>query len=249
MISFCTLVRDVPHLDKLIDMFKKNCPCEYEICIGDNSEYRVNRKKASELADVYVRITDQELWRMGIPWGHNRIVAKANSYKIFYVDSDEYPVWIHPNIDELYETSYVLNAHRVDFLDMETILKLDAEIDNNILPPPPIKFENIKEQGHQERLYNSRYAKFEGLCHSIFHVEEHHRGGSPATLLLHNKTVRDAKDIDRMRTIIREQYARQNINPNLASSSTVLGWGRKYGHKFKDFEDFKNNYKEYPYDD
>ena len=110
MISFCTLVRDVPHLDKLIDMFKRNCPTDYEICIGDNSTYQVNREKAKKLADVYVRITDKEIWRMGIPFAHNRVVAEANSYKIFYVDSDEYPVWIHPDIEDHYDINYSLNA-------------------------------------------------------------------------------------------------------------------------------------------
>lgn len=248
MISFCTLIRDVPHLDKLIDMFKRNCPTDYEICIGDNSTYRVNREKARKLADVYVRITDKELWRMGIPWGHNRIVAEANSYKIFYVDSDEYPVWIHPDIEDHYDLSYVLNCLRVDFLDMDEIMEVDSKkYDLSKLS------EILKGRGytalHQERLYNSRYAKFEGVCHSIFHVPEHVRRTQASAVLLHNRTVRDAKDIDRMRTIIREQYARMNINPALASSETVLGWGKQFGHAFKDFDDFINNYNGYPYSD
>ena len=37
MISFCTLVRDVPDLEVLINIFELTCPCEIEICIGDNS--------------------------------------------------------------------------------------------------------------------------------------------------------------------------------------------------------------------
>ena len=102
---------------------------------------------------------------------------------------------------------------------------------------------------HQERLYNSRYARFEGVCHSIFHVPDNFRRTEASTILLHNKTVRDAKDLDRMRTIIREHYARQNINPNLASSTTVLGWGKKFGHAFVDYEDFIHNYEGYPYSD
>lgn len=250
MISFCILIKDVPHLDVLVDMIHRNCPCDHEICIGDNSDFRVNRLKAKELSDVYVRITDKEIWRMGIPWAHNRIVAEANSYKIFYIDADEYPVWINPEIEAMYDTSYVLSVYRYDFLTMEEILKIDKEIINMNPFPPQFKCESkITSEGHQERLYNARYAKFEGLCHSGFHVPDHFRGKAPATMLLHNKTVRDAKDINRMRTIIREQYARQNINPNLCSSNTVLGWGKNYKHMFKDFDDFKNNYEEYPYDD
>jgi len=248
MISFCILVRDVPHLDYLVAMIKRNCPCDYEICIGDNSTEQAYIDKAKELADVYVRITDKEIWRMGLPWAHNRIVAEANSYKIFYIDSDEYPVWIHPDIEEHYDLNYVLNALRVDFLDMDTIIGLDSkEYDLEKL------VYTLKGMGydaqHQERLYNSRYAKFEGLCHSIFHVPDHFRRVEASTVLLHNKTVRDAKDLDRMRTIIREHYARQNINPNLASSTIVLGWGRPFGHAFKDYDDFVKNYKGYPYSD
>ena len=234
-------------------MFKKNCPCDYEICIGDNSTIPEYRFEARELANVYVRITDKELWRMGIPWGHNRIAAQANSYKIFYVDSDEYPVWIDPDIEDIYDINYIPGAWRMDFLTMEQIMKIDGEIDNNAPNHPafqlPVKLES---QGLQERIYNSRYAKFEGVCHSIFHVPDTFRRLDPVTLLLHNKTVRDAKDIDRMRTIIREQYAKQNINAALASSNKVLEWGRpkgrRYTHKFKDFDDFIKNYKEYPYD-
>ena len=103
MISFCTLARDTPHLQKLINIFRKNCPCDYEICIGDNSTNPEYTRQYKNLADVYVRIEDKELFRMGIPWGHNRVAAMANSYKIFYLDSDEYPVWIHPDIEDMFD--------------------------------------------------------------------------------------------------------------------------------------------------
>lgn len=201
------------------------------------------------LADEYVRITDKEIWRMGIPWAHNRIAAQANSYKIFYVDSDEYPVWIHPDIEDIYDINYVPGAYRIDFFDMVDILAINNKIDNNAETHPALQLECEPEwHGMQDRLYNARYVKFEGLCHSIFHVPDHFRRAEPATLLLHNKTVRDQKDIARMRTIIREQYARQNINPNLASSNNVLEWGKRYYHAFKDYDDFAENYDGYPYD-
>jgi len=62
MISFCTLARDTPNLDVLISMVKKNCFCEVEVCIGDNSSKPEFTKLYKELADVYVRIEDRELY-------------------------------------------------------------------------------------------------------------------------------------------------------------------------------------------
>jgi len=253
MISLCLLIRDVPNLTDLVNMFKRNCPCKYEICIGDNSSSNKYAAEAINLADVYLTISDKEQWRKGNPWGHERIAALANSYKIFYIDSDEYPVWIHPNIEDMYDTSYIPTTYRIDFLTMEDIMKIDKEIDNNAEKPPEIHIDNpIEWQGHQDRLYHARYVKFNGPCHASFHAPKHFFSNTPATLLLHNKTVRDQKDLDRMRTIIREQYARQNINPALAGSEAVLKWGqepgKRYTHKFKDYKDFKENYNGYPYD-
>jgi hypothetical protein len=224
-------------------MFILNCPCDYEICIGDNSTEDEYIDQAKGLADVYVRITDKELYRMGIPWGHNRIIAEANSYKIFYVDSDEYPVWIHPNIEDHYDLNYILNCIRYDFLTKEEVFKVANEIDNSSLEPPIIELENIVAVP-QDRMYNSRYVTFNGLCHSTFHAPNHFRERSPSVFLLHNKTVRDAKDIDRMRAIIREQYSRMLINPTLKSSDVVQGWAKDWAsetggdHMFSTFEKF-----------
>ena len=113
MISFCTLARDTPNLDVLVNMVKKNCQCEVEICIGDNSTKPEFTEQYKELADVYVRIEDKELFRMGIPWGHNRVAAMANTNKILYLDSDEYPIWIAPDIEDRFDLHYVLGTIRL----------------------------------------------------------------------------------------------------------------------------------------
>lgn len=251
MISFCTLARDTPFLEDLIAMFKNNCPCRYEICIGDNSVSPEYTQLYKHLADVYVRIEDKELFRMGIPWGHNRVAAMANSYKIFYVDSDEYPVWIHPDIEDRFDLKYVLGTVRYDFLPMDEILEINKYLDNNspIFPGFQIKTPLTNKPHHQDRIYNSRYVQFNGVCHAVFHMPTHFRQNTPSVILLHNKTVRDAKDLDRMRDIIREQYSRMLINGELSSSPTVMGWAREWKktmpsklHKFETFEDFKKAY-------
>ena len=248
MISFCTLVRDVPHIEKLIDYMRKKCPVEFEVCIGDNSVKEENIKIVKELADVYVRITDKELYRMGIPWGHNRVVSEANTYKIVYLDSDEYPIWIRPNIEERFEINYVLGCLRGDFFSMEEIEPfyekdfVEDELKQEINVNPIFQG---KEWSMQDRVYNSRYAKFDGVCHSIFHVPYHFRSRDPDIVVMHNKTVRDAKNIDRMRSIIREQYSRMVINSELKSSNKVMEWaigwaqGRKPLHQFENYEKFK----------
>ncbi len=251
MISFCTIARDTPYLEYLIEMFERNCPCEYEICIGDNSVTEVYKKHYKEIADVYVRIEDKEFFRMGIPWAHNRVVAQANSYKIFYLDSDEYPVWIHPDIGSKYDLNYILGTVRYDFLSMEEILEIDKKIDNNSLEFPKFDIKTPLENKphHQDRIYNARYAKFNGVCHAVFHAPEHFKEKTPSVIILHNKTVRDAKDLNRMRDIIREQYSRMIINPNLSSTQTVLGWAKEWKrtmpdklHKFETLEDFTKAY-------
>ena len=247
MISFCTFVRDVPHLPVLIQTFRNRMDkigIDYEICIGDNSQqdgffgvsgsyYHVN-----ELADVYVPISDKEVYRMGIPWCHNRVVAEANSYKIFYIDGDEYPIWVHPEIEDHYDLTYVLGCLRYDFLTHDQIM----EIEHAKLPLEELRehpYLKGCEMSRQDRLYNCRYAKFEGLCHSIFHVPDHFRERTTSAVLLHDSTVRDQKNLERMRAVIREGYARQNINPSLASSQIVLGWGKGWKHTYENFEEFK----------
>lgn len=247
MISFCTLVRDVPHLDTLVDYMRKKCPVEFEICIGDNSDIPEYRFQARDLADVYIRITDKELFRMGIPWGHNRIVAEANTYKIIYLDSDEYPIWIRPNIEERFDQNHVLGCLRGDFFTMDEVNQfydrtfVEEEIKSELGVNPIFQG---KEWSLQDRVYNSRYAKFEGVCHSVFHVPFTTRTQEPDMVVMHNKTVRDAKNLDRMRAIIREQYSRMMINSNLKSSDKVMGWaidyaqGRKPLHQFEDYNKF-----------
>lgn len=244
MLSFCTVARDTPNLKDLIDLFKEKWGGEYEICIGDNSTKPEFTELYKELADVYVRIEDKEFFRMGIPWAHNRVVAQANSYKIFYMDSDEYPVWINPDLDEILDVNYVAHVLRYDFLTMKEIevyamlsfaqLMADSKLNELIKTGKATK---------QDRVYNSRYAKFEGVCHSIFHTPVHFKQNSPGVLVLHNKSVRDAKNLDRMRDIIQEQFSRQNINPHLASSDIVIEWGREQKHKYKDVLEFQEAYK------
>jgi hypothetical protein len=251
MISFCTLARDTPNLKDLVDMFKRNCPCEYEICIGDNSTMPVFTEHYKDLADVYVRIEDKELWRMGIPWGHNRVASMANTNKIFYVDSDEYPVWIHPDIEDKFDTSYVLATARFDFVSREEIMKIDSDMPQVSRVPPQFNVSSLEAPPHhQDRVYNSRYVQFDGVCHATFRCPPNFRERSPSVILLHNKTVRDAKNIDRMRDIIREQYSRMIINPALSSSDVVFGWAKqwkaehpKIQHKFETFEEFRKAYE------
>ena len=45
-----------------------------------------------------------------------------------------------------------------------------------------------------------------------------------------------------MDKLIDEQFARQNINPLLASSANVLQWGKGIKHKFEDWNDWYNHY-------
>lgn len=254
MISFCTLARDTPNLEILIEMVKKNCACDVEICIGDNSSFPEYRRLYKYLADVYVPIEDKELFRMGIPWGHNRVAAMANTYKILYLDSDEYPVWIAPDIEDQLDLNYILATLRYDFLNVVEIMEIDKLI-NNKSPTPP----NIPGMGgiilngpphHQDRVYNSRYVQFDGACHAIFRSPAHYRSTTPAVYIMHNRTVREAKDLDRMRDIIREQYSRMLINPALSSSDVVFRWAQEWKqrhpeielHKFENFEEFKKAY-------
>lgn len=236
-------------------MVKRNCKCEVEICIGDNSTMPVFTEEYKRLADVYVRIEDKELFRMGIPWGHNRVASMANTDKILYLDSDEYPVWIAPDIEDRFDLNYVLATVRFDFLTREMIKDIDKDIKHDSPTPPEIP--NIEElmgllsapPHHQDRAYNSRYVQFDGVCHAIFRCPLHFRANTPSVVIMHNKTVRGAKHMDRMRDIIREQYSRMIINPALASSETVMSWARQwksehpeFQHKFETFEEFKKAY-------
>ena len=247
MISVCTLVRDTPDIEYLLHLIKKRMPCDYEIVIGDNSVDPTYSEKIKEIADEYIYITDKQFFRMGIPWCHNLVNSIANTYKIFWVDSDEYPIWVHPDIWDMLDVSYVLPVLRADFLNKPEIEFLDrkgydyGEIMNYL--------DRMKNAGQlegmsiQERIYNSRYAYFEGLCHSIFHVPDHFRSKETGAIYLHNRSVRVAKDKDRMDKLIDEQFARQNINPALASSQNVLGWGRGVKHKFEDWKEFVKAYE------
>ena len=137
---------------------------------------------------------------------------------------------------------------------MDEILKIDRDIDNNskILPQFKISGTLSENPHHQERIYNARYVQFNGVCHAVFHVPNNvgMRQTSPSVIILHNKTIREAKNLDRMRDIIREQYSRMIINPILSSSQKVLGWAKKWKktmpsklHKFETFEEFKAAYE------
>lgn len=241
MISLCILVRDVD-IEGLLNMFDDRCPCEYEICIGDNSTKEKISDNLKELADEYIYIQDKQLFRMGLPWGHNIINSIANTYKIVYLDSDEFPIWINPNIEDMLDLNYVLQAIRADFLSSDDIWKMWNKFKDydEIISEIRGKY----DISIQDRIYNSRYAKFNGLCHSIFQVPPHFRSNEAGAILLHNKTVRDEKDKKRMDKLIDEQFMRQNINPMLASSETTLRWGKKISkHPFEDFEEFKKAFE------
>lgn len=245
MITVAIMVRDNPKIFNLFNLIKRKMPCEYELVIGDNSVSTSYSENMESYADEYIRITDKQLFRMGLPWGHNLINSVANTYKMFYVDADEYPVWINPNIENMFDTSYVIPTIRWDFLSSDRISFVGEKVQ---------EFNEINdyckglglEQSVQDRIYNSRYAQFDGLCHSIFHVPTTFRAVEAGAILLHNKTVRDAKDKDRMDKLIDEQFARQNINFMLASAEVVLGWGKGVKHKFEDWKEWYNFYLPLP---
>lgn len=241
MISLCILTRDAPHLNKLIDMFDRKSKFDFEVCIGDNSTKEEYQEQAENLADEYIKITDKELFRGGIPQAHNRIANEcANSYKIVYLDSDEYPIWVNPDLDSMLEWIYVMPAVRGDFFSMEEIEDIDKQdLDYYTL----LEIINEKEVSTHDRIYNCRYTKFSGLCHSIFHVPMNFRGKEAGAILFHNKTIRDSKNKERMDMLIHEQYYRQNINPYLASSEEVLKWGKKVRkHNFENWKEWDEAY-------
>ena len=241
MITVATLVRDTPGIFDLLGMLDRNMPCDYEIVIGDNSTGQDYSVEMKELADEYVYIEDKQFFRMGIPWCHNLINSMANTYKIFYLDSDEYPVWIHPDIEDRFDINYVLPVVRFDFFSNEEIVEID-EMEENY--PNLIKHCDKIAEGTsvQDRIYNSRYVQFDGLCHSTFHVPMHFRAAEAGAIYLHNQTVREDKDKDRMDKLIDEQFARQNINFMLSSSEQVLKWGKGVQHKFDDWNEWSDYY-------
>jgi len=247
MISLCILVRDTPNLYELIDMWRRNYKGEIELCIADNSTDEGIREDNKDISDVYVPISDKELFRMGIPWAHNKLAAQCNTYKIAYIDSDEYPVWINPELEKVFDLNYIVPTIRYDFLTTERIYHFDRY--NLSFNQYIDRFDLLRASGEvesksiQDRFYNCRYVQFNGVCHSVFHAPDHFRGNTAGAILLHNKTVRDAKDKKRMDELIDEQYARQNVNPRLTSSSMVMQWGRGMIHKYEDFEAFDKAYK------
>lgn len=242
MITVATLVRDTPDMFDLIDVIDHNMPCEYEIVIGDNSTDPSYSEGIKEIADEYIKISDKQLFRMGLPWAHNLINSISNTYKIFYLDSDEYPVWIHPEIEDRFDINYIIPALRFDFFPKEDIMAIDK---NKQDYQSLINYCSGYTTGVsiQDRIYNSRYVQFDGLCHSSFHAPLHFRSAEAGAIYLHNKTVREAKDKDRMDDLIDEQFARQNINFMLAASEQVLGWGKGMTHKFEDWNEWNDYYK------
>jgi len=243
MISVITLVRDTPNIVELFRVIERSMPCEYELVIGDNSIDPDYSYTIKELADEYIYISDKQFFRMGIPWCHNLVNSIANTYKIFYLDSDEYPVWINPNIEYMFDMNYVIPAIRWDFLDLKTIMEI-FEKNQGFEDINKYCKEHLKLQvSVQDRIYNSRYAQFDGVCHSVFHVPSHFRAQEAGAVYLHNKTVRDAKNKDRMDKLIDEQFARQNINFMLASSEQVLKWGKGVKHTFESWKEWYDYYK------
>ena len=248
MITVATMVRDTPHIDSLIGIIDENMPCEYELAIGDNSTNEDYSYTMKQLADVYVRIEDKQLFRMGLPWAHNLINSHANTYKIFYVDSDEYPVWINPGIEEALDLNYIIPALRYDFFTREEINEIDSKKQSyEEIKDYCESFLQTEKEGEsrsiQDRIYNSRYVQFNGLCHSIFHAPPHFRAAQAGAIYLHNKTIRNAKDKDRMDKLIDEQFMRENINFMLASSENVLKWGKHVKeHQFEDWNEWTEAY-------
>lgn len=239
MISLCIFTADRPGIPEIIELFEMQVD-DFEICIADNSKQMKYRNLYSSLADEYVYITDKQLFKMGIPWAHNLIASYANSYKIFYIDGDEYPVWIHPDLEKIYSDYHVPTAVRADFCTSEEILEYQHYLADN---GPNKLFRKLKDDGkeisRQDRLYNSRYTKFEGICHAGFHVPSEFRSDDACALILHNKTTRK-KSRGRIHDIITEQFARQNVNNNLAANKTILGWGKDIDHEYKDWREFEN---------
>ena len=128
-------------------------------------------------------------------------------------------------------------------------MQIDKDMPQESRVPPQFNVSSLEAPPHhQDRIYNSRYVQFDGVCHAVFRCHPNFREATPSVILLHNKTVREAKDMDRMRDIIREQYGRMIVNPALASSQTVMGWAIEYmtetalQHKFETFEEFKKAY-------
>lgn len=242
MISLCILTKDESYIAELINMFGSHCNCDFEVCIGHNVSKEDPDVK--RLANEYILIPDKELFRMGIPWAHERIIAQANTYKICYIDGDEFPVWIAPDLEDRFDLNYVPKVLRYDFFTMDEIREVDRDMKFHYKgAPSEVPLLKHKEVSVQDRFLNSRYARFQGLCHAIFHVPQHFRGMTPSAILLHRETPRDDSNKERMRDIIREQKARSNINPFLASSNQVLQWGRGEKHKYESWEDWKKAYE------
>jgi len=227
---------------EFFDKLAKKYNIDYEVVVGDNSS-DVKTSMLLQLmqppTNVYIRITDQELFRMGIPYAHNRIVSMANSYNIFYVDSDEFPVWINPQLEEIYKYKYVPTTLRADFCTPKEIEDIFYELSDVYDVNQIFEVLKGKEISRQDRLYNCRYARFEGVCHSIFHVPEEFRSNHLGAVLCHCSTIRDKHKRDEYTNpIIDEQFARQNINPFLSSSTNVLKWGEGKTHQYKDWKEF-----------
>lgn len=244
MISLCLLTRDKPNLERIIECFKKCIPenTEYEIIIGDNSHNEEYIERNKELTDIWVKIPDKMLFRMGIPWAHNYINSFANSYNIVYVDDDEFIVYLNPNIEKIFEDGIIIPCFRLEDSNYEEVLKYI----NNMNKISELVLSDGLKRGwcFQCRVYNSRYTHFGGVCHSIFPSEQLPRSDVVGMIIFHGNDMRnvDAKIMERKNAIINEQFTKQNHNKLLASSEIVYGWGKEYGrskkHQFKDYEEF-----------
>ena len=237
MLSLCMLVRD-QDIDPIVSLVREKGKFEFELCIGDNSTDKELSKHLKELAQEYVKISDKQLFRMGIPWAHNLINSMANTYKIMYLDVDEYPIWIHPELENILDFNYIVPAMRYDFATQEQIEKF-SKIEDYFKLREELDKETWTTPVHpQDRVYNSRYTRFEGLCHSIFWGPPEFRSSHASCIILHNKVIREKKDLKRMNDLIDEQFYRMNINPLLSSSPIVHKWGKGTPKKYDNWKEF-----------
>ena len=152
--------------------------------------------------------------------------------------SDEYPIWIHPDLEDLLDINYIVPAMRYDFATFKQIEDFSKIDDYFKLREELDKLEWTTPAHPQDRVYNSRYVKFEGLCHSVFWGPPEFRSNHASCVILHSKTVRERKDLERMNHLIDEQFFRMNINPLLSSSKIVHSWGRGTPMKYNDWKEF-----------
>jgi len=244
MISLCLLTRDRPNIERIIDCFERCVPknTEYEIIIGDNSYEKKYIERNKEIADIWVKIPDKMLFRMGIPFIHNYINSFANSYNIIYVDDDEYIVYINPDIEKFFDDNIIIPCFRLEECLYQEALDYIDKI--NSISEFVSSVALSRGWSFQCRVYNSRYTYFSGVCHSVFPSEQAPKPDIIGVILFHGYDMRNEnlKIQERKEAIINEQFTKQNHNKLLASTDVVYGWGKEKGrskkHQFKDYNEF-----------